>query len=251
MCEGRAILRLRFLIQWGEKPLPLCFVPTLSVCGEESDDSPRASTQLVHRHQDCMKMMLKLLITQLLWLTTNCDCHVRRHKSASSKTAICEGNLIALIWFLCFFFRPNLYFMNWKLPSQRQQNWNLSLISCIPPYHHSSPSQHLLFYNTYACTDGTHAHTHAHTNPQLQWLPVNTPVSVVYMVLPIEQMLWNLRCKSTPSPPPYPTHTHTNPHCLPPPPAGPAMNVPCGAPFPLALWLWLCQLYCVWPPPTG
>lgn len=29
------------------------------------------------------------------------------------------------------------------------------------------------------------------------------------------------------------------------------MNVPCGAPFPLALRLWLCQLCRVWPPPTG
>lgn len=161
-----------------------------------------------------------------------------------------EFNSSHLIFVL---FCPNLYFMHWKLLSQWHQNWNLSLISCIPLHHHSPPSQHLLFYSTYACTDGTHAHTHAHTNPQLQWLPVNTPASVVYMVLPIEQMLWNLRCKSTPSPPPYPTHTqtHTNPNCLPPPPAGPAMNVPCGAPFPLALWLWLCQLCCVWPPPTG
>lgn len=56
----------------------------------------------------------------------------------------------------------------------------------------------------------THMHINAHTNPQLQWLPVNTPASVVYMVLPIEQMLWNLRCRSTPPPPPHPTYTHTH-----------------------------------------
>lgn len=223
---------------------PLC----LSVCGEVSDDSPRASKQLVHRHQDCMKMMLKLLITQLLWLTTNCDLHVRRYKSASSKTAICEGNLIALIWFLCFFIQSCISCTEscWAEGSKFETypQCPASLLIITP-----------LFYNTYAWTDGTHAHTHAHTNPQLQWLPVNTPASVVYMVLPIEQMLWNLRCKSTPPPPLYlihtHIHTHANPHHLPPPPAGPAMNMPCGAPFPLALRLWLCQLCCVWPPPTG
>lgn len=45
-------------------PLSVCL--WTSSIGEQSDESPRASTQLVHRHQDCMKMMLKLLVTQLL-----------------------------------------------------------------------------------------------------------------------------------------------------------------------------------------
>lgn len=117
----------------------------------------------------------------------------------------------------------------------------------------------------------THMHINVHApTPQLRRLPINAPASAVYMALPIEQMLWNLRCKSTPLHTPSNTHmracgfTHTNtnpslsPYHLPTPlishplpPAGPAMSMPCGAPFPLALRLWLCQLCRVWPPPTG
>lgn len=64
------------------------------------------------------------------------------------------------------------------------------------------------------------------------------------------------KMQNHPSITPHATHTcmyiytHTQPS-LSLPPAGPAMNMPCGAPFPLALWLWLCQLCRVWPPPTG
>ena len=163
MCVRKAIFWLKHPIEWGEKHLLQCFMSAQYLSADSqhrSNDFLRASTQLVHWHRDCMKMMLQLLVTQLWW-TTNCDSHVRHHKSASSKTAICEGNLIALVWFLCCFW-PSLYYMHWRLLSQEQQNWNLPSISRIPTHHHSLPSPSLLIYNTYACTDGTHAHTHAH-----------------------------------------------------------------------------------------
>lgn len=168
---------------------------SVSVClwtssnGEQSDDSPRTTTQLVHRHQDYELAMYED------------DAEITRNP----------------------------------------------VVVMNPPHLLSSTPMH---------AQTAHMQKHTHTNPQLQWLPVNTPASVVYMVLPIEQMLWNLRCKSTPPPPLPIQHAHTDtrthkPSPSPSPPAGPAMNVPCGAPFPLALRLWLCQLCRVWPPPTG
>lgn len=168
---------------WGAAaPVPCAH--SVSVCGlpalEKSDDSPRASTQLACWHQGCMKKMLKLLVTQLLWWTTNCDPHVRHHKSASSKTAICEGNLIALVWFLCFFlFFVGPAFISLKAAEPRGEQLKLTL-NILHPYPSSlspiliSPLlQHLGMHRRRTCP-----HTCTHQPPnyngclwahQLQW----------------------------------------------------------------------------------
>lgn len=166
-----------------------------------------------------------------------------------------EFNSARLIFVLFpFFCWASLYFIESCWAKRRTIETYPQYSASLPIISFSHP--HLPSSTTPRHAQKAHMPTHMYTpTPQLQWLPVSTPASVVYMALPIEQMLWNLRCKTTPpSPPTQLTHaciyTHTQPS-LSLPPAGPAMNMPCGAPFPLALWLWLCQLCRVWPPPTG
>lgn len=166
-----------------------------------------------------------------------------------------EFNSARLIFVLFpFFCWASLYFIESCWAKRRTIETYPQYSASLPIISFSHP--HLPSSTTPRHAQKAHMPTHMYTpTPQLQWLPVSTPASVVYMALPIEQMLWNLRCKTTPpSPPMQLTHaciyTHTQPS-LSLPPAGPAMNMPCGAPFPLALWLWLCQLCRVWPPPTG
>lgn len=149
----------------------------------EPEDSPHPTTQPT-QSKYASEMILELLITQLLWWTTNCDPHVRCHKSAWSKTAICEGNLIALVWgfsYVFFFFLTIAVFhiscteSCWA-KSSKIESYPQSPASPSPPW--PPPS---FFSSTYACTDGTHARTHAHKPLQLQWLPVNTPTPPAYI----------------------------------------------------------------------
>lgn len=125
-----------------------------------------------------------------------------------------EFNSARLIFVLFpFFCWASLYFIESCWAKRRTIETYPQYSASLPIISFSHP--HLPSSTTPRHAQKAHMPTHMYTpTPQLQWLPVSTPASVVYMALPIEQMLWNLRCKTTPpSPPTQLTHaciyTHT------------------------------------------